>query len=478
MRFQLAQPLFIYELGKRGNQEDSIYPNAGTATADDRLFIVCDGMGGHQHGEVASQTVCEALASYVKSHVDSETIFTDEMFEEALDEAYKQLDDKDQEADSLKKMGTTLTFILFHKGGCFMAHMGDSRIYHVRPQTKQLMYMSRDHSLVFDLFRSGEITFEEMKTHPKKNIITRAMMPGELNRINAEICNTTDILPGDYFYLCSDGMLEQMEEADISGILCSDNSDEVKKQRFISATLDNSDNHSAYLIRVTEVEHDGDESSYRNDELSSRSNAINYIPELNSKEVTKVAVGDFKSDDPIDEKPKKLFPWLKIMVTLILLSIIGLFILPVHLKKRESARYQKDEKGHVYNVSLLDEEDDIIDIDAKKDTTKKQLPVNKNLPTTKKTENKPAQQKPKDNSENKPISDPVVKTSEENVGGQSQEGGTPATTPATGEGGGGTTQPAGNSGGEQHTAQPTTPATTPATTTPPPPATPTTQGGE
>lgn len=324
MKFTLAKPQFIHELGKRNNQEDTIFPKAGNATDASRLFIVCDGMGGHEHGETASRLVCETLAAYVSEHVDENTVFTDEMFNEALTLAYEALDKADN-GPSSRKMGTTLTFLLFHRGGCFMAHMGDSRIYHVRPAENRFVYMSRDHSLVFDLFRSGEISYDEMKTHPRKNIITKAMMPGEDNRLTADTVNTTDVQPGDYFYLCSDGMLEQSEESDIMGILASENTDEAKQQRLISATLDNKDNHSAYIVRVESVETEQADADCRNDEATSRSNVVNYLPELNKAAVTKVSTGDFVSDGPVEEKVRKKFPWVKILLLLIAASAFTLF---------------------------------------------------------------------------------------------------------------------------------------------------------
>ncbi len=368
MKFKLAQPQFIYELGKRKNQEDNIFPTAGEATTDSRLFIVCDGMGGHESGEVASKTVCEALSEYILSNVTDDTIFTETLFENALDYAYKQLDEKDT-GNSQKQMGTTMTLIFFHKGGCFMSHIGDSRIYHIRPSEKKIKYISRDHSLVFDLFRIGIIKYEEMQTHPKRNIINKAMMPGEDNRVNADIVNTTDIQPGDIFYLCSDGMIELMDESDILGILSSDNTDEVKCQRLKSATLDNSDNHSAYIVKVDDVIMEGEEETYRNDEQTSRSNTVNYIPKLNEEEVTKINTGNFKSDSPNPDKTKKLFPWVKIMLVLIAVAFVGLFIVPQHLKR--SQKYTMDKQGKIYQDEneLTDEE--VFVYGQQKDTTNK-----------------------------------------------------------------------------------------------------------
>jgi len=387
MKFKLAQPQYIYELGQRNNQEDSIFPVAGAATIDSRLFIVCDGMGGHDKGEVASKTVCDALAKFVLTNVDENTYFTNEMFEDALDEAYKELDTKDV-PENIKKMGTTLTFILFHKGGCFMAHIGDSRIYHVRPSTEQILYISRDHSLVFDLFRSGEIKYEEMQTHPRKNIITRAMMPGEESRVNADVANTTDILPGDYFYLCSDGMLEQMDESDILGILGSNSPDEAKQQRLISATLDNADNHSAYIIRVEDVEMEPGDEQCRNDEQTSRTNTINYIPELNGQEVTKVNNGNFVADGPQPVKEKPLFPWIKIVLVLLVLAIVGLFVIPPYLSKKDSENRTTDEQGQTYQDKEKEEEEDLSKTTTADNADKKN---NEAVNNDKPAQNKPGQ---------------------------------------------------------------------------------------
>lgn len=244
----ILKPLAIYELGQRANQEDSIFPHYGKATKNDRTFLVCDGMGGHDSGEIASQTVCEAMSKHVLVHTPTDN-FTDEQFNQALNAAYDELDAKDNGA--AKKMGTTMTFLHFHDDGCLLAHIGDSRIYHIRPSEKKILFKTRDHSLVNDLIEIGELTPEEAKTFRQKNVITRAMQPNLERRPKAELKHITDIRPDDYFFMCSDGMLEETEDENLLNILSeTKNSDEEKLDILIKVSENNKDNHSAYLIHV------------------------------------------------------------------------------------------------------------------------------------------------------------------------------------------------------------------------------------
>lgn len=286
MKIKIYPPLSIHELGQRPNQEDSLYPLEEEATADDRLFVVCDGMGGYEKGEVASQTVCRVLGKWFQDNAIPETPFVDDLLHIALETAYKELDKYDN--GTQMNMGTTLTLLYIHRHGVTAAHIGDSRIYHIRPansfqnndDNRKLRYISRDHSLVFDLFQSGEITYEEMLTHPKKNIITRAMQPREDNRLPPDIIHITDIQRGDYFYLCSDGMLESMGNGELVEILSLKTTDKEKRQLLIKATKDNHDNHSAWLIHIKDViKEEGDEQLV-NEEPTARCNAINIIPRL------------------------------------------------------------------------------------------------------------------------------------------------------------------------------------------------------
>ncbi len=286
MKITIHQPLYIFEIGQRANQEDSLYPAGEKATSEDRLFVLCDGMGGHEHGEVASQTVCKALGNWFSDNEVQAQLLTDNQLLAALEYAYNALDTKDN--GGIKKMGTTLTLLYIHARGITAAHIGDSRIYHIRPQSSSpsgrlggaILYQSRDHSLVFDLFQSGEISHEEMATFPQKNIITRAMQPGEENRMRPDIVHITDVQPGDYFYMCSDGMLEQMTNEELAALLSSDISDEEKRNQLIKATANNKDNHSAWLIHVKYVINEDGDDKLVNEEPTSRCNAINILPKV------------------------------------------------------------------------------------------------------------------------------------------------------------------------------------------------------
>ncbi|MBR5988088.1 MAG: serine/threonine-protein phosphatase [Prevotella sp.] len=271
MKISLYPPLSIHEIGQRPNQEDSIIQ------WNNRLFVLCDGMGGHEKGEVASQTVCQSLVTWFEQNVNPDDLFTDDQLREALEYAYQQLDKYTD--GNPKQMGTTLTLLYIYKQGLTAAHMGDSRIYHIRPDVG-ILYQSRDHSLVFDLFQAGEITYEEMATFPQKNIVTRAITPGEDNRMRLDIIHITDIQPDDYFYMCSDGMLEQMDNDQLVDLLSSQLTNEEKRIKLIELTKGNQDNHSAWIIHIKDVIKEEDDDKLVNEEPTSRCNAINIIPQI------------------------------------------------------------------------------------------------------------------------------------------------------------------------------------------------------
>ena len=254
MKYKI-EPYSIHELGKRQNQEDSLFPNDGQSSTDDRLFILCDGMGGHEKGEVASSTVCEAISKMILSRWHTDEPLSDELLLQAIDAAYDALDEKDDNA--VKKMGTTLTLLCLHANGATVAHIGDSRVYQFRPG-KGIVFRTQDHSLVNDLVKIGEITEEEAKIHPQKNVITRAMQPHQPYRAKADIAHLTDIQSGDYFFLCSDGMLEQTSDENLFNVITKQGiSNEEKVNVLRNLTDENSDNHTAHLIYIDKVKDNG-----------------------------------------------------------------------------------------------------------------------------------------------------------------------------------------------------------------------------
>lgn len=254
MKITIRQPLSFSEIGRKDNQEDYVYPHPLTVGEEQRFFILCDGMGGHEHGELASSTVAEAMGEYL-SKVDM-PIVTPEDFNKALSHAYDCLDEKDTD-DSGKKMGTTMTCVVLHSGGVLVAHIGDSRVYHVNPKTG-VRHVTSDHSLVNDLLKAGELTEEEARNYPHKNIITRAMQPNQERRSKAEVSLITDVESGDYFFMCCDGVLEQLTNERLCEILADRKTSDADKLSVIKAECDGKtrDNYTCWLIPIDKVEKD------------------------------------------------------------------------------------------------------------------------------------------------------------------------------------------------------------------------------
>ncbi len=364
MLITIHTPQAIHEIGTRSNQEDCIFPAKGAATAEDRLFVLCDGMGGHERGEVASAAICQGLSIFFESHILSCEILTDDQLREALEYAYQKLDACDN--GEFHKSGTTMTLLYFHRGGCTAAHIGDSRIYHVRPSSKSILYQSRDHSLVFELYQSGEITYAEMKTHPRKNQVSRAMIPGVNNRKKADIVHITDILPDDYFLLCSDGVLENLENDDIINLLCSSSTDKEKCLRLEEITCNNDDNHSAYIVHVKTVTREEDDENLLDDEQKVKFNAINILPSVQVQENDDVKIAEtnksgtaiYHSDSGNSNQDSSSRGFLKASI-IILILLVAVFIGYSYVQKTTmTGNAQKSFMKYTENVS--DETDSFI----------------------------------------------------------------------------------------------------------------------
>lgn len=315
----------LQELGQRQNQEDFLFPALDKSTPDDRLFVLCDGMGGHEKGEVASATVCETISTTILSAWNPNEALSDERFQQALSVAYDALDAKDNGEE--RKMGTTLTFLCLHTNGATVAHIGDSRVYQLRPASKKsqarIVFRTQDHSLVNDLVKIGEITEEEAKHHPQKNVITRAMQPCQEHRAKADIAHLTDIQPGDYFYMCSDGMLEEASDENILNIITKPNvTDEQKLEMLRQVTEDNKDNHTAHLIHIENV-------------IGANPLQTQVTPRQQEPKGTFVTP-DFSATTP-RPKRRNLLPWLLVVLLLVIIAAGASYFL-LGNKENESAK--------------------------------------------------------------------------------------------------------------------------------------------
>ncbi len=235
---------FIHEQGLRENNEDAFL--SGTI-GEEAYFLVCDGVGGAQNGEIASYLACKTIEGYINTHnlrQSSEAYFNTMI--EAVDTAF---DDYYSFCPEAKGMGTTLAALFLSKEKAYAIHIGDSRIYHIRK--REILYESVDHSLVNELIANGIITPEEGVNYPRKNVITRALQGKSVKASKPDIRLITDIRQGDYFFLCTDGILESVNSGMLVEILDSDKSDANKMNEIKSyCEISSKDNYTAILIGI------------------------------------------------------------------------------------------------------------------------------------------------------------------------------------------------------------------------------------
>lgn len=275
MKIKISLPAGFSEIGQKENQEDALYPPRELANAGQRVFVLCDGMGGHAHGEVASQCVAETVGSYVRDALSEMAVGTSlpavpcpmrqmrEFFDKALEMAYAELDRRDDaardEARSGATMGTTLTFLGICSDGLLAVHIGDSRIYQFRPG-KGVVFRTRDHSLVSELVLAGEITEEEARTHPRRNVITRAVQPHQEHPARATFDALTDVRQGDVLMLSCDGVTEQVTDEELAELMLQPwpLTERVETLRKLCAKRHTRDNHTCWALEVEQVDADGD----------------------------------------------------------------------------------------------------------------------------------------------------------------------------------------------------------------------------
>jgi protein phosphatase len=222
---------------RRGN-EDSSYARAP-------VFVVADGMGGAQAGEVASRLAVEAFEEGLPRHGTPE-----ERLSVVVQRANRVIYERSHSERQFDGMGTTVTAAYLDEDNVAIAHVGDSRAYRLRGG--ELARLTEDHSLVEELLRGGKLTEEEAAEHPQRSIITRALGPEPVVEVDTF---TYQLQPGDVILLCSDGLTSMISERQVAEVLVGAPSLERAAQRLIDEAnaAGGRDNITVILFRVEEV---------------------------------------------------------------------------------------------------------------------------------------------------------------------------------------------------------------------------------
>jgi serine/threonine protein phosphatase PrpC len=210
------------------------------------LFAVADGMGGAKAGEVASAVAVEAVESARESEEPAEAQLTG-----IVRAANRRIYDLAVADESRRGMGTTLTLAKVHGDEVSLAHVGDSRAYRMRDG--ELTQLTRDHSLVAELERSGQITAEAAEHHPQRSIITRALGPEPDVEVDTYTLAGRD---GDLFLICSDGLTSMISDDEVGSILRSAASLDQAADTLVRAANQSGgkDNITVILFRLGEGE--------------------------------------------------------------------------------------------------------------------------------------------------------------------------------------------------------------------------------
>jgi protein phosphatase len=241
------------DVGKvRHNNEDSIFVSNEPVGALPNLYIVSDGMGGHNAGEVASQKGIAFFRDYIE-HMASMDGDVDIMEELARGASYanEKVFEISMTDHAFSGMGATFSLCVLDRGKLYAAHIGDSRIYLIK-KDGGIERLSTDHTYVNEMVKAGEITENEARSHPQRHLITRALGTEETLKIDRIV---KDVSSGDFALICSDGLSNMVQDDMISGIICESSGLNEKCERLLGLANENGgeDNISVVLIEVSEV---------------------------------------------------------------------------------------------------------------------------------------------------------------------------------------------------------------------------------
>ncbi len=230
--------LKIYQathVGKvRKNNEDAL------AIIKPAAFVVADGMGGAVAGEVASNLLIDTVQNFL---LQVQEDWTEEILKQAILKSNTAILQRARENPELQGMGTTATILNLSEGRAYFAQVGDSRLY--RMCNLKFEQITEDQSYVESLVRSGEITPEQARVHPMKNVLTQAV--GAMEEIEVEV-GSFEVQNGDIYLLCTDGLTNMVDDWHIGHIILES---ENPADDLIQAALDGGghDNISVIVVK-------------------------------------------------------------------------------------------------------------------------------------------------------------------------------------------------------------------------------------
>ena len=231
----------ITDIGKRRSaNQDFVYASDQPVGNLSNMLTVADGMGGHNAGDLASRYTVESMVDYIEKAVEKRPI---PLLAEAIHHANELVVEKAKSDKALEGMGTTVVAATVQENYLYVANVGDSRLYLIDQEIEQI---TRDHSLVEEMIRVGELQRKDAKSHPDRNIITRAV--GVRTPVKIDFFDIK-LEPGDVILLCSDGLTNMVEDEDILRIVKKSSSLKEAAQRLVTEANKNGgkDNISVVL---------------------------------------------------------------------------------------------------------------------------------------------------------------------------------------------------------------------------------------
>lgn len=228
----------------REKNQDSFFISKDSSLS---LFIIADGMGGHKSGEVASNDAIKIIKKeFLKNKselVSKEKIL--KLIERAVQSANKSIYEKSLEEIKYNGMGTTVSLSYIFEDMIIIGHVGDSRIY--KFNNNKMKQLTEDHSLVNELVKSGKITKEQAKTHPQKNMITRAV--GTSIDIEVDV-EAFKYQKSDKLLLATDGLFNMVDETEIEKIINENSSILNSAEKLIDLSKANGGTDNITLVLI------------------------------------------------------------------------------------------------------------------------------------------------------------------------------------------------------------------------------------